>query len=161
LVEKYRLTSVKTAEGYGDKPLEGGSFNLSPGESRTTQIHTMKTEQTKSSFTNSVMEEDNKSAIDELNSHVASSENQAGSKESVDYHLNANFHGEAGVTLGGGEVDASLAVQGGCNTVRNSFSQGVDNALDNQSRQVRDLRKQRVSTGELEGESKNEVERTD
>jgi Hemopexin len=58
---------------------------------------------------------------------------QSGSRERYDYHLDASFHGDASASSPwGGEVNANLKAQGGTNDVRNSFSEAAFGTLQSQ-----------------------------
>src|SRR5262249_5872100 len=86
------------------------------------------------------------SVTNNFNSHVSNSSQDSGGGESTNYHLNANFHGDASMDFTGGEANAHVDAQGGCNTVRNAFSNAVENAADAQIGQTAASRVQNVST---------------
>src|SRR5918912_194317 len=88
LAEKYRLTSFKTADGKGDTPV--GTIPFGPGQKETVIIRTKRTSQTTSALTTTAIEENNETASQALNDHVAKSSETNESKDSVDYHMDAN-----------------------------------------------------------------------
>jgi len=121
------------------------SLNLLPGEQKTFEIRTAFTQTKDVTETTTVMESEDSTVAQAFNDHVAGSSSKSGSTDASDYHLNANFHGDASIGIGSGEVNAALNVQGGSNEVRSDFSNAVQNAVDRQIGQTSASRKQSVS----------------
>lgn len=143
LVETYRLTTQRTGKGKGPAVT---SVPLMPGEEKTYQITTSFTSTTDITKTTTAMESQDSTVTDNLNSHIADTSAKSGGDDAVKYHMEANAHGDASMGIGSGEVNASVNVQGGCNTVRSDFSNTVENAMDKQIGQTSASREQNVST---------------
>jgi hypothetical protein len=144
LVETYRLTTLRTAEGKGPKV---SSLNLMPGEKKTFTITTSFAESTDITKTTTVMESEDSTVSHALSDHVAHASTDNQSKDSSEYGLNANFHGDASVGFGSGEVNAALDVKGHSNSVRSDFSNAVSGAVDQQVGDTSASRRQSVSEG--------------
>jgi hypothetical protein len=155
LVERYNLMSLRT--GFGKGPTVG-TIPLAPLEKKTVETSISQSQSTAFNSTTTVMESREASATSTLNNHVADASSKGGSTDAVDYHMNANFHGDASVTgFGSGEANAALDVKGGCNTVRNDFSAAVESAVDSQVGQAQTSRQQNVSQQSTDQGSKTDT----
>jgi hypothetical protein len=142
LVETYRLTSLKTAQGKGASV---SSVPLLPGEEKTFEIRTSFKTTSDVTSTTTVMESQDTVVANNFNDHVKDSSTNSGSTDSADYHMDANFHGDASVGIGSGEVNAQLGVKGGSNEVRSDFGKAVENSVDKQIGQTSASRRQSVN----------------
>ena len=121
-------------------------MSLLPGEEKTVEIRTSFLETQDRTKTTTVMESEDQTVAQDFNQHIAQSANDRQSKDASDYHLDANFHGDASVGLGSGEANASLAAKGGSNDVRSDFGHAVEDATDKQIGQTSASRNQSVSS---------------
>jgi hypothetical protein len=80
-----------------------------------------------------------------LTTIVAQSSAESGGTDASDYHMDANFHGDASIGFDSGEVNAQLGVKGGSNDVRSDFSKAVGGAMDTQIAQTSASRQTSVS----------------
>ncbi|MBP0596053.1 hypothetical protein J8I87_41895 [Paraburkholderia sp. LEh10] len=110
LVEQYKLVSFK-----GDLARDDmiNSFSISPNSEFTYTLITKTATTTSSELTTTVMESQDSTAASQFNNSMKDSADSKYGKDSSNYQLDANFHGEAEVGLGSGSADASLNVKGG------------------------------------------------
>ena len=130
LVEHYQLNTYVG-------PSEAGELveTLSiPG--RTKQSVILVTEVTETSSTTiqqTLLQSQDDTVSNDFYNQMKSQNEQSGSKDTYDYHLDASMHGDASATsLTGGEANANLKAQGGSNDVRNSFANAVDGTIQSQ-----------------------------
>ncbi len=84
---------------------------------------------------------------DKLDKNTASSEES----ERYKYQLNADFHGDASAnSLWGGEVNASLDVQGGTDTLRAGFNQAAFSSIGSQVEEAKQATEQKTYNSETE-----------
>jgi hypothetical protein len=91
-----------------------------------------------------------KGFYDKLDENTATSEDS----ERYKYQLNAHAHGEATAnSLWGGEVDATLDVQGGTDTLRTGFSQAAFSSIGSQVEEAKRQTEQKTYSSETEIQS--------
>jgi hypothetical protein len=147
LVEQYKLTSFK-----GDLARDEliGSFSLAPHSEMSYTIISKKTESSSTQITTTVMESQDSTASTQFNRVMKESADSKFGKNSSNYQLDANFHGEASVGLGGGDVDAQLAVKGSTQDVHNELAKSAESAIDSQIASTSQLRSQQTKAGTID-----------
>ena len=144
LVEHYKLVSFK-----GDLARDEmiGSFSLSPNSELTYTLIAKTTTSKSNELTTTVMESQDTTATQQLNEHLKQSADARFGKNTSNYHMDANFHGEASMGFGGGSADADLHVKGGAEEVREDFAKSTESALDSQISATNQFRSQRALSG--------------
>lgn len=130
LVEHYQLTTFVG-------PSEAGELveTLSiPGRTKqSVMLVTEVTETSSNTIQQTLLQSQDDTTQNDFYNQMQSENQQSGSKDAYDYHLDASFHGDASATgLTGGEVNANLKAQGGTNDVRSSFANAVDGTIQSQ-----------------------------
>lgn len=128
-------------------PLQDGTLvdtrSIGPGETlrRVLVIETVDT--SASDFAASVLEQQDSATVANLNDNVTRQTNETAGSEAYRYHLNAAAHGDASATgFWGGEVNATLDVEGGSDSRREGFAQNVFNGV---SKQLTESKRQLVA----------------
>jgi hypothetical protein len=143
IVERYSLRTFHGDMGRGDVI---SNMGLSAGERQEFYIVTKKNESTTETSATNILESSSAQAVTSFSTALSEESSQSGSQEKYDYGMDASFHGEAHATsLWGGEVDASLHVQGGSQDVRSAFAHAVNTQIGAQAAKTKESHKQQVS----------------
>ncbi|WNC91286.1 hypothetical protein RI103_08060 [Paraburkholderia sp. FT54] len=155
LVEQYKLVSFK-----GDLARDDmiSSFSLSPNSEFTYTLITRTSTTSSNELTTTVMESQDTAAATQFNRSMKDSADSKYGKDSSNYQLDANFHGEAQMTLGGGSADAQLNVKGGSQDVREEFANSAQSAIDSQISSTNQYRTQQAVSGTQSNQTTNSTE---
>lgn len=157
IVEQYALHTFRGEMGRGSM-IEGSDIHLSPGAKTEFFIVTKKRETSTESSSTNILESQSQQTADRFSEAVRKDKSDSGSEEKYGYELGASFHGEAGLTLTGGEASADLNVKGASQDVRTAFANTVNKQLEKQAAETRDIHKQRVIKAEAEHVINQETE---
>lgn len=120
LVENYVL------ETYVGPPQLGAlveTRTVPPGSETRTLMVTETTDSSTTTLRHSILDSQDRSVVDNFNKQQDKRAEEDSNSEKYRYHMNADFHGEAEATsVWGGEVNASLNVQGGSDSLRERFA---------------------------------------
>lgn len=155
LVEQYKLVSFK-----GDLARDDmiSSFSLSPNSEFTYTLITKTSTTSGNELTTTVMESQDTTAATQFNQSMKDSADSKYGKDSTNYQLDANFHGEAQMGLGGGSADAQLNVKGGCQDVRDELAKSAESAVDSQISSTNQYRTQQAVSGTQSNETTSSTE---
>lgn len=130
-------------------PIKSESHGMDPGSEQTYTVIVKRTESQSITDTMTVLESQDQSLVDDVNTSVHDEANEASSGERYDYKFDSSFEGELDYTGFGGDVSASLNFAGSSNDVRQSASKASMNAIQKQVRRTEQNRRQttRVVTG--------------
>ncbi|MFQ6329134.1 hypothetical protein ACLMAL_23770 [Nocardia sp. CWNU-33] len=88
---------------------------------------------TKTSETSSVLDSSNTAVVSDLAENVRENSQDTGSRDTYQYAMDADFHGDASAKgIWGGEVNAHLGVKGGSDDLRTAFARSVDKGISQQ-----------------------------
>ncbi|BCJ45064.1 hypothetical protein GCM10010168_68640 [Actinoplanes ianthinogenes] len=120
------------------------------GRSRTeVWVITRRQEKVDTKTSSNLLESSSQQVVDNFSEQVRHDDSEQQSREDYDYGTDASFHGEAQATgLTGGEVDATLHVQGQTHDVRSSFAKAVGRQVNNARQESQDRHSQQVRTEE-------------
>lgn len=142
LVEDYRL------ETYLGPPQLGRlveTRNVPPGTETKTLMVTETIDSTQTTLRQSLLDSQDSSVVNNFNKQIDQKAAKEGGSEKYGYHMNADFHGDASATsVWGGEVNASLAVQGGSDSLRSNFAESVFETIGSQVTETTQQLKQRT-----------------
>ena len=94
---------------------------------------TQTTDTTKTTLNQSLLESQDTSVVSKFYDKLDKNSSSSKDSEAYKYQLDANFHGDASATsVWGGEVNASLAVKGGTDTLRAGFSEAAFKSIQSQ-----------------------------
>lgn len=155
LVENYRL------ETYAGPPRLGNlveTRSILPGNDVKTVLVTETTTEGKESHQQSLLDNQHQSVVDNFNSSMEKKAESDKESEQYRYAMNAAFHGDASATsLWGGEVNASLAVQGGSDSLRAKLAESTFQSVETQVTQSVEQTKQRSYNSTTEVQNKERV----
>src|SRR5262249_2484031 len=125
--------------------------SVGAGSSITKILVTETTDSTQERLSQSLLSSQDTSVLtnfyDKVDKNLATTEDS----ERYRYQLNAAFHGEAQATsVWGGEVDATLDVHGGTDTLRTGLSQATFSAISKQVEEAKRGTEQRTYNSEVE-----------
>jgi len=150
LVEDYRLETYIGPSQLG-RLIE--TRNILPGNEVKTVMVTETVDSSTTTLHESILDSQNSSVVENFNKQMdKKAENSEGS-EKYRYHLNADAHADASASsLWGGEVNASLNLQGGSDSLRSNFSESAFESIESQVTEAKQQVKQRTygSTAEIQ-----------
>jgi hypothetical protein len=130
LVEDYRL------ETYLGPPQLGRlveTRNVPPGTETKTLMVTETIDSSQTTLRQSMLESQDASVVNNFNQQLDQRAAQESGSEKYRYHMNADFHGDASATgVWGGEVNATLGVQGGSDSLRSNFAESTFETIGSQ-----------------------------
>lgn len=142
LVENYRL------ETYVGPPQLGRlveTRNVPPGTETRTLMVTETVDSSTTTLRQSLLESQDSSVVNNFNKQMEKRAEEEEGSEKYRYHMNADFHGEAEATsMWGGEVNASLNVQGGSDSLRERFAESSFETIGSQVTEATQQLKQRT-----------------
>jgi len=142
LVEDYRL------ETYLGPPQLGRlveTRNVPPGTETKTLMVTETVDSSQTTLRQSLLDSQDSSVVNNFNKQLDKRADQEEGSEKYRYHMNADFHGEASASsVWGGEVDASLNVQGGSDSLRSRFAESAFESIGTQVTEATQQLKQRT-----------------
>ncbi len=144
LTEEYTLTTFHGEIGNGGAvgtPVQVG------GHTRTEFMVVTKKRVVEDEATSSnILESSSEQVADNFSDSVRRDASSSEDREDYDYGMDASFHGEAHATgITGGEVDATLQVQGESHDVRRSFAKAVGTQSQKQATRTHDSHREQVS----------------
>lgn len=142
LVEDYRL------ETYVGPPQLGRlveTRNVPPGTETKTLMVTETVDSSQTTLRQSLLDSQDSSVVNNFNKQMDKRSEQEEGNEKYRYHMNADFHGEASASsLWGGEVDASLKVEGGSDSLRSRLAESAFESIGTQVTEATQQLKQRT-----------------
>lgn len=130
LVENYVL------ETYVGPPQLGvlvETKSVPPGSETRTLMITEVTDASTTTMRRSVLDSQDSQVVEDFNSRLEQRASRDSSSEQYRYHMNADFHGDAEAKgVWGGEVNASLAVQGGSDALREQLAESTFETIGSQ-----------------------------
>lgn len=125
--------------------------SIGAGSSIKKILVTETTDTSKTTLTKSLLESQETSVVSNFYDKLDENTSESKESENYKYQLNANFHGDASAnSLWGGEVNASLDVKGGTDTLRSGFSQSAFKSIQSQVDDAKRDTEQRTYNSEEE-----------
>jgi hypothetical protein len=156
-VEHYALSRFHGQLGKGD--FVGEPIRMVGGEKREFSVVTKKRVTTSTTETQNILETASDAAAEQFSDAVRKGQEKSGSTDSIQYGLDASFHGEARATsISGGEVDAQLKVRGQFDEVRTGFADEVDTQVSKEASQTHEAHREQVRQASAEEQVDEEVE---
>jgi hypothetical protein len=120
------------------------------------------TETSSTAIHQTLLQSQDDAVVKNFDDQMKTQNEQSGSHEKYDYHLDASFHGDASATsLTGGEVNANLKAQGGTNDVRDSFAKAASRTIQSQINTTSSQVTQQVYSGDQKYERTSRTLRTE
>lgn len=150
LVEDYRLETYVGPSQLG-RLIE--TRNVLPGNEVKTVMVTETIDSSTTTLHESILDSQDSRVVNNFNQQMDKKTEQAGGSEKYRYHLNADAHADASASsLWGGEVNASLNVQGGSDALRSNFADSAFESIGSQVTEAKQQLRQRTygSTAEIQ-----------
>lgn len=150
LVEDYKLETYVGPSQLG-RLIE--TRNILPGNEVKTLMVTETIDSSKTTLHESMLDSQDSSVVNNFNQQMDKKTEKLEGSEKYRYHLKADAHAAASATsFWGGEVNASLNVQGGSDSLRSNFSESTFESIKSQVTEAKQQVRQRTygSTTEIQ-----------
>jgi hypothetical protein len=150
LIEDYRLETYVGPSQLG-RLIE--TRNVLPGNEVKTVMVTETIDSSKTTLQESLLDSQNSSVVNNFNQQMHEKTEESEGSEKYRYHLKADAHADASASsLWGGEVNASLNVQGGSDSLRSNFAESAFKSIESQVTEAKQQVRQRTygSTAEIQ-----------